>query len=224
MRRVRFLIIAILYLPLSAHAISGKGTTAATFLKIGVGARAVAMGEAYAAVADDVSAVYWNPAGLAQLKYPEVTAMHVFWFDDIFFDHMSGALPLPVGVAGVSLVYLNGGTLLRSETGDTPDDPERGTFSAADIGFTGGYGFAYNEKMYLGANIVLFSEIIDAQAGFGWAMDIGFLYKFPWEGLTLGAVLQNLGPAIRVDEEYFRLPINFKVGLGYYLRSDILLA
>jgi outer membrane protein OmpA-like peptidoglycan-associated protein len=224
MRWQRFLLIAILCLPISAHAISGKGTTAATFLKIGVGARAVAMGEAYVAISDDVSAVNWNPSGLAQLKYPEVTAMHVFWFEDIFFDHIAWALPLPVGVAGVSLVYLNGGSLLRSDPGDTPDDPDRGSFSAADIGFTGGYGFAFNESMFLGANIVLFSETIDSQSSLGWAMDLGFMYKLPWEGLTLGAVLQNLGPATRVAEEYFRLPINFKVGLSYYLRSDILLS
>jgi len=223
MAKSGLLVWALICLPPATAAISGKGTTAATFLKIGVGPRAVAMGESFVAIADDVSAVYWNPAGLAQLQYPEVTAMHVFWFGDIFFDHIAGALPLPFGVAAASLVYLNGGTLMRSEVGDTPDDPERGTFSTADVGFTGGYGFCFSEKMFLGANFLLFSESIDAQASFGWAMDLGFLYILPWSGMSLGAVVQNLGPASRVDEEYFRMPINFKLGLGYSPVSDILI-
>ena len=47
---------------------SGPGTTAADILKIGVGARAIGMGEAYVAQADDVSSLYWNPAGLALMQ------------------------------------------------------------------------------------------------------------------------------------------------------------
>src|SRR5512142_3359573 len=70
----------------SAALISGTGTTAATFLKIGLGPRAVALGESYAGVADDVSAVYWNPAGLAELDGPEFTAMHTFWLESMYFE------------------------------------------------------------------------------------------------------------------------------------------
>lgn len=223
MRRVLACLLLLLCLPAVALAISGKGTTAAAFLKISVGPRAVAMGEAYAGVADEVNAVYWNPAGLAQLRAPEITAMHVFWFEDIYFDHLAWALPLEVGVLGASLVYLNGGTLQRSEAGDTPDDPARGTFSAADVGFTGAYALPINEHMHLGLGVVLFSENIDSQASLGWAANLGFLYHLPWEGWRLGAVVQNLGPATRVEEEYFRLPINFKVGMAYTPVNEVLL-
>ncbi|MBN1596355.1 PorV/PorQ family protein [candidate division FCPU426 bacterium] len=221
MRRLTAIIAICLFFPVPSFALSGKGTTAASFLKIGVGPRAVAMGEAYVAVANDVSALYWNPAGLARLSCPEITAMHVFWLENIFFDHLAGAMPLATGVAGASLVYLNSGDIIRSEEGDTPDDPERGRFSASDIGFTGGYSLAFGQNLFIGANILLFSETIDANASFGWACDLGFLYQMPWPGITLGAVIQNLGPATKVDEEYFRMPINFKIGLGWMARSDI---
>jgi outer membrane protein OmpA-like peptidoglycan-associated protein len=210
-------------LPVSAAAISGKGTTAGAFLKISVGPRAVAMGEAYAGLADDVNAIYWNPAGLAQLSAPEVTAMHVFWLEDIYFDHVAAALPWLNGVIGGSLVYLNAGELVRADAGDTPDDPARGSFSAADAGFTAGYGLHLSEHMLLGANVLLFTETIDAQATLGWAVDLGFLYSLPWPGVRLGGVVQHLGPATSLGEEYYRLPINFKVGVAYLPWEEVAL-
>ena len=59
------------------------GTAMAQFLKIGVGGRAVGMGEAFAAVANDASALYWNPAGIAQTTQNEVMFSHVNWPVDV---------------------------------------------------------------------------------------------------------------------------------------------
>ena len=206
-----------------AEAISGTGTTAATFLKIAVGPRAVAMGESYAGLAEDVTATYWNPAGLALLARPEFTAMHVFWLEDIFFEHLGAAFPLARGTAGVSVVYLNHGTLLRSEEGDTPDSPDRGEFSAANGSVTGAYALDLTPNMFVGGGVKVFAESIDANDSVGWAVDLGFRYRTPLPELTFGAVVQNLGPATRVVEQYFRLPLNFKVGFAYRPRPDLAL-
>ena len=54
-----------------------------TFLKIGVGAKAIGMGESQVADADDLYAIYWNPAGLAQLQRPQLGLMHNEWFDGL---------------------------------------------------------------------------------------------------------------------------------------------
>ncbi len=59
------------------------GTAMAQFLKIGVGGRAVGMGEAFAAVANDASALYWNPAGIAQTSGNEIIFSHVNWPVDV---------------------------------------------------------------------------------------------------------------------------------------------
>ena len=56
------------------------GTRAMTFLKIGVGAEAIGMGESHVAVTDDLYASYWNPAGLAKLQRPQLALMHNEWF------------------------------------------------------------------------------------------------------------------------------------------------
>ncbi|MGH7601703.1 MAG: PorV/PorQ family protein, partial [bacterium] len=59
------------------------GTAMAQFLKIGVGGRAVGMGESFVAVANDASALYWNPAGIAQMQKNEIIFAHVNWPVDV---------------------------------------------------------------------------------------------------------------------------------------------
>src|ERR1035437_432241 len=71
-----------------------QGTTSASFLKLAVGPRAIGMGEAFAGVADDVNALYYNPAGLAYVPDKEFTLMHSVWFQDIFFDNAAVAWPI----------------------------------------------------------------------------------------------------------------------------------
>ncbi|MFH0777430.1 MAG: UPF0164 family protein [Candidatus Eisenbacteria bacterium] len=68
---------------------------AAEFLKVGPGARALGMGGAFVALADDASAVYWNPAGLADIRERELEAMHAEQFGDVInYDFVAVALPL----------------------------------------------------------------------------------------------------------------------------------
>src|SRR5258705_452634 len=69
------------------------GTSSATFLRIGIGARAVGMGEAFVAVANDPSAIYWNPAGLASLQRRELSISHVQWPADVTYEHVTLILP-----------------------------------------------------------------------------------------------------------------------------------
>ena len=78
------------------------GTSGAQFLKIGAGARPTAMGDAYTAIADDVNAVYFNPAGLTQLPAAQITAMQTQWFEGL--DYAFGAFALPTVAWRVRLV------------------------------------------------------------------------------------------------------------------------
>src|SRR6266576_3629750 len=84
-----------------AHA--DQGTTAASFLKLQTGPRAIAMAESFAGISDDVNAIQYNPAGLAYLKEKQVTLMHAVWFQDIFYDHLAVAWPMEgIGTLGLS--------------------------------------------------------------------------------------------------------------------------
>ena len=71
------------------------GTTAASFLEIGIGSRAVGMGGAYVAMAEGPTAAYWNPAGLGMMDHTEVSVMHMNWVTDIDMQSVSFGLPIP---------------------------------------------------------------------------------------------------------------------------------
>lgn len=80
----------------------GSGTSSADFLKIGVGARPSAMGGAYAAVADDSNATYWNPAGIAYTDTWDLTFMHLVWYANTGYDFLSAVMPID-NISGVGL-------------------------------------------------------------------------------------------------------------------------
>jgi len=115
--------------------ISKRGTTAATFLNIGQGARATAMGSAFVAVADDPSAIYWNAAGLARLDYNGVMFDHTQWIADVKYNFLAGALNLgDFGTLGVSFITSDM-TEMNVTTVDNPGGTGE-TFSASDISFS----------------------------------------------------------------------------------------
>ena len=70
-----------------------KGEAGAQFLKIGAGARACAMGEAFTGIADDPSAIYWNPAGLTQMNSAQIIAMQNFYLLDMSYQYLGMVLP-----------------------------------------------------------------------------------------------------------------------------------
>ena len=91
-----------------AQGSSKSGTTAAQFLKIGVGARAVGMGSAFAATADDVTSIYWNPAGLAMNLSNEALFNHTNWIADVGVDFAAIATNLEgFGTLAVSFTAIN---------------------------------------------------------------------------------------------------------------------
>jgi len=97
MRKIIFISLQLLFCSSLIFA-GGVGTTGSQFLKLGVGVRPVGMGEANAALSDDVNAIWWNPAGLCQVEHREITAMHNIWFEDIFFSNIGYCQPCLNGV------------------------------------------------------------------------------------------------------------------------------
>jgi hypothetical protein len=90
-----------------AH-VTKVGTTGAPFLTIGVGARANAMGGAFVSVANDVTAIFWNPAGIASLPSPQLALIHSDWIADLRHDFIGVAVPLgSFGVVGASVNALS---------------------------------------------------------------------------------------------------------------------
>ena len=200
------------------------GTTGATFLKIEAGARPVAMGGAFVAVADDANTTYWNPAGLAQLEEGEITAMHNEWLEDIRYEFLGYAQPIKSerGAKGfgvsVMCLYMSG---MESRTTETIE-PE-GTFGAYDIAVAGAYACEVGKGVSIGANLKLIHQRIEDETAWTGAIDLGLLYRLPGPrgGLRLGFAVQNIGPGIKFIEESDPLPLNIKGGIAktFELRS-----
>ena len=102
--------------PQSSSNVTKVGITAAPFLEIGVGAKAYGMGGAFVATANDASALYWNPSGIARLPRSEGTFVHIDWLADINFDYIGFVLPTGrIGSFGLSVTSLSMDDMLGSQ-------------------------------------------------------------------------------------------------------------
>lgn len=194
------------------------GTTGAQFLKIGCGARAIGMGEAYSAVADEVSAIYWNPAGLAQIGSRQVSAMHTMWLESINYDFLAYAQPLMEGSIGVSLNYLSMSKMDKLDENGVKD----GTFSPYD----GALNVAYAQKVGSitgGVNLKVIRQELDGDSATGFAVDLGTLHQLS-DKLQAAVVVQNIGPEIKFIEESDPLPMSIRLGISARLVSKLVLA
>ena len=161
------LLAALLALPLPA-----LGQETAAFLKIGVGARALGMGNAYTAVADDVSAMAWNPAGLARISRPELGATHAELTTDTRYDFVGFAQPTKLGTFGAAANYLSQGTI---EGRDVNGAPAAG-YTASDEAVNLSFASRMTSALGLGANVkYIRSSIADASAQ-SYALDLGGQY------------------------------------------------
>lgn len=193
----------------------GEGTTGAQFLGIGVGARACGMGEAYGAIADDPSAIYWNPAGLSQIKSRELILCQNFWFLDMSHQYLAGVFSNSIGYFGVSFYYSSSGDIPRIE-----NFLKVGKYSAYDAALSLAYANEVGKFLSFGVAGKYILEKIEDESASSFALDLGLLYKsLRLPGLRLALALQNMGPKIKFIEEGDRLPLNLKIAAAY-LRGD----
>ena len=193
------------------------GTRAMTFLKIGIGAKAMGMGESHVAATDDLYASYWNPAGLARIQQPQLALMHNEWFAGINHQFIGFALPVgDIGTVGASANYLSFGEL----QGRDRDGNETTIFRPYDLALIVSYANAVTSNLAFGANAKFLREQIADESGTGIAFDFGGLYTFPELPLALGFNAQHVGPRVRFVEEAFGLPFTFRFGTAYQPWSD----
>ena len=107
MKKIIFILISLALIPSALFATNKKvGTSGAQFLKIGAGARPTAMGDSFVAVGEDVNAVYFNPAGIAEISRPEMSVMHTQWIADTSYDFGAFCYPTDFGALAFSAATL----------------------------------------------------------------------------------------------------------------------
>jgi hypothetical protein len=173
--------------------ITNTGTTAAQFLKIEMGSRAIGMGSAYVALATDVSAIYWNPAGLAHIgPNGAVGFMHSDWLADINFDFAAAILRTKnLGTFGLSLTALSMPDMkVRDEF-----EPE-GTgeyFSASDMAIGVSYARSFTYRFSMGITGKYIRQQIWHMVASSVAFDLGILFRTDFDWLVLGISVSNFG-------------------------------
>jgi hypothetical protein len=176
------------------------GISTAQFLKIGVGGRATAMGDAFVAVANDVSALYWNPAGLTQFSENQVMFSHNQWVVDINHDFIGAVYHLDESnTFGVSLTSLS-----MDEMKVTTEYAPFGTgeyFGFSDLGIAVSYSRKMTDQFSFGGTIRYIEESLDKLKMRGVMIDLGTYY---WTGLgstRFAVAVTNFGNDLAPDGE-----------------------
>jgi hypothetical protein len=223
----------------STEGFNNNGTRPAQFLKLAVGARANAMGESFAAVANDASALFWNPAGIGNLQNFEVHLTHMDYLLDITFDFAGVVIPLGTGNLGLSAAVLGMGDEPVTTLSD-PDGEAGITWSASSFAVGLTYSRALTDRFSVGVTGKYIQENLFNSSAKTLAVDIGSLYNTGLRGIKLGMAMTNFGGKMKlggrdlqkisdaapevggnIDQSAdlvvssWPLPLNFRVGLSW---------
>lgn len=203
-----FSYVAIFFISLNSFAqnISKTGTTAASFLEIGVGGSANGMGGAFVSIANDASALYWNASGIATLPNYEAIMVRTNWIADTKFDFAGLVVPLSdFGTFGFSFTSLS----MEDMIVRTIENPE-GTgelFSAGDMAIGISYARNLTDRFSIGVTAKYIEQSIWHMKASAFALDLGTLFKTDlFGGMTIGASISNFGTPMRLegrDARYF---------------------
>lgn len=175
------------------------GTTAATFLKIGAGARAIGMGGAYTALSDDIYSVYYNPAGIARTEgMGQVTFNHAEWLADMDFDFAAGSFNM--GDLGTLFASFTSFRVPEDKvrTFDHPEGDGR-YWDATSLAIGIGYAKMLTDRFSIGFHAKYIRESIWNCSASGFALDIGTYYVTPFNDLVIGATITNFGTKMQLD-------------------------
>lgn len=180
-----------------------------SFLMRAVGARPAGMGEAFTAVADDASAIQWNPGGLASVRRYDVVAMYDLIGLGVDQNYAALALPIGQGTAALSLNILNYGTFdLRDSNG-----VKTGTQAASDVATSLGWGFRADDALgihgFSALNGASLSIVNEAVGGSMIGLNLGSLLPMG-RYFNLGWAMQN----ISLSRDTYQLPSTAKIGVA----------
>jgi hypothetical protein len=178
-RRVSSLVVLSLFL--IQFSFAGSNATY-DFLRTDVSARAGAMAGSYVTMTNDVTSIFYNPAGLSTLEKPA---------GSLNSGYVGYSQPYEdLGYFGVGILYVNYGSF---EETDDLGTKTGNTFGASDLALSLGYSNVLEENLYWGANAKFIYSSIAGNSSTGIAADLGILYQVPDSKLTIGASIRNLG-------------------------------
>jgi hypothetical protein len=200
------------------------GTSSLIFLRLGAGARAVGMGEAFTAQSDQTASSFWNPAAISGVQAPQMGFTHTQWFQDISADFFSSAVRSGGNVLGLGLSL---GKVPDIEKRETPTEEPIALFDAHDFVMSFSYARDLGKDYHVGLSAKWIYEKIDISSASGLGLDVGGICS-PFadsnrrflRSLSFGAAVLNFGSEIKFEKESYPLPTQYKAGLVYSAETE----
>ncbi|MGE5683399.1 MAG: PorV/PorQ family protein [Bacillota bacterium] len=187
------------------------GKAGLSFLKIGFGARNISMGDIGAASANDVSALFYNPAFFAEFTSPELMFSHNQWIQDVRSEILGAGfrvlgVPVAIGVNTTSVSDIE----IRTRPGEAESK-----FNANYFAGSFSTGFQIIDNVSIGATVKYIYEGMLSDNADGLGFDFGAIYKTPVEGLRAAAAVRNIGSMNELRVQTTKLPTDFRLGALY---------
>jgi hypothetical protein len=174
------------------------GTTAAQFLGIGVGPKAIAMGCAYVAGNEDVTSIYWNPGAFVQANKSEIVFSNTEWLVGTKFRWVGFMYNLDgTNSFGLSLTQLDYGD--DEVTTESQPDGTGERWSAQDLAFTASYSRRLTDRFSLGGTAKYVSQSIWNETASCFTFDLGLLFITGFNNMRLGMSMSNFGGELTLD-------------------------
>ncbi len=187
------------------------GTSGLSFLKIGYGARNMAMGDLGVAGNNDVTSVFYNPALLADYESSQIFVSHNKWIQDVNSELLGVSftlfqIPFAIGLNTTSVSDIE----VRTAPGEASS-----TFNANYFFASLTAGIPLGDNYSAGLTMKYLYEGLYSDESTGFAVDIGFQYSDIIDGLSAGAAVRNLGSMNDLRNQATKLPVDLRAGLAY---------
>lgn len=199
-----------LFFLLPSFSFARLGGCTATFLSVGSGSRALALGGAYSAFAEGIDAIYWNPAGIAKISSPTINFVHVNLFPGAGISNENFAFTTPVkgGAIGVSAIAFLSGDIGYISEYYQQGSPIGTVYSANSFAVGVSYAIRMTDKFNAGLTLKGINQNIGSQSigeasSNGIAFDVGGTYNTGIRNLRFGFMIQNFGPDIAYEGNVF---------------------
>jgi len=197
------------------------GTTSAQILKINVGPRAIGMGGAFTSIADDITSVYWNPSGTANIQSNEVYFNHSNLYMDISNDFAAISTNVSgFGSIGAFVSVLSADEMLVRTVEQPEGTGEFFDYGSIVVGLN--YSRFLTENFSIGFNAKYINESIWNMSATGFAIDVGTLYKIPvLNELRIAASVSNFGTKMQLAGRDVTEIVPAGAGGGNFVNSNL---
>ncbi|MCK5085968.1 MAG: PorV/PorQ family protein [Melioribacteraceae bacterium] len=193
-------IIFIIALPsaIFAGGFSKVGTAAAQFLKIGVGARAMGLGGTFTSIANDVSTIYWNPAGITNIPTTSIAVSHSQWFADISHEFAGISIPLSSSdFIAIHAIALNTG---EQEVTTVAQPDGAGVFyDVRNLAIGLSYARALTDRFSVGLTVKYVQETLYNESASTVSLDLGSYLRTGFHNLIIGMSISNFGGNMKLE-------------------------